>query len=112
MCNYLFKIQNNPLNEVTQSSLMIDRYKYLDLLPCNTNELKAMGYKNVRGQLTSSVQAATMANLSAIFSNNVSISQAELAAVAANELKRANYPVPDISQMMPFKPVRNIRKMV
>ncbi|CAF1033907.1 unnamed protein product [Brachionus calyciflorus] len=101
-------IQNNPLSDVTQSSLMIDRYKYLDLLPSNSNELKSMGYKNVRGQYNASSQATTMANLSAIFSNNVSISQAELAAVAANELKRSKYPIPDISQMMPFKPVRNI----
>lgn len=91
---------------------MIDRYRYMDLLPCNVVELKSMGYKNITGHLTSSIQANTMANLSAIFSNNVSISQADLATAAANEFKRSKLPTPDISQMMPFKPVRNIRKKI
>ena len=26
---------------------MVDRYKYFDLLPCNQNELKAIGYKDI-----------------------------------------------------------------
>jgi len=32
--------------DMASSILMIDRYRYLDLLPCNANELKAMGYKD------------------------------------------------------------------
>ena len=39
---------------------MIDRYKYLDLLPCTSNELKAMGYKDLpTKQIISSVQSST-----------------------------------------------------
>lgn len=68
-----------------------------------------MGYKTSNGHLASSIQASTMANLNAIFTNSVSISQADIAAVAASEFRRSKLPTPDISQMMPFKPVRNIR---
>ena len=28
-------------------SLLIDRYKYMDLLPCNNNELRSLGYTPV-----------------------------------------------------------------
>jgi hypothetical protein len=44
---------------------MIDRYKYLDLMPCNYNELKALGIKdsqieNMKPPLTQSqAQLAT-----------------------------------------------------
>jgi hypothetical protein len=32
---------------------------------------------------------------------------AELEQAAANEIKKSKYPVPDITQMLPFKPIRN-----
>lgn len=31
-----------------ESVLLVDRYKYLDLLPCTSSELKTMGYFKVR----------------------------------------------------------------
>ena len=34
--------------ESNECTLMVDRYKYFDLLPCSPNELKAIGYKGKR----------------------------------------------------------------
>jgi hypothetical protein len=39
--------------------------------------------------------------------SNMSLSPSEYAIAAANELIKARYPQPDITQMLPFKPVRN-----
>jgi hypothetical protein len=112
---------------------MIDRYRYLDLLPSSLNELKAMGYKDIpdsngtnsyslgstsilangtilNPNTTSSLKLSSLvsiSNLSSIFSSNISLSQTELAAAAANEIRRMSVPVPDITQMLPFKPIRN-----
>lgn len=112
---------------------MIDRYRYLDLLPSSLNELKAMGYKDLpdssgsnsyslgstsisangtilNPSTTSSLKLSSLvsiSNLSSIFSSNISLSQTELAAAAANEIRRMSVPVPDITQMLPFKPIRN-----
>jgi hypothetical protein len=43
----IIKIQGGS-NDHTQNTLMIDRYKYLDLMPCNYNELKALGIKDAQ----------------------------------------------------------------
>ena len=103
---------------------MIDRYRYLDLLPSSINELKSMGYKDIpdlhsvngssglgtgNGGIANSL--VSISNLSSIFSSNISLSQAEIAVVAANEIRRMSVPVPDVTQMLPFKPVRNPCKL-
>jgi len=113
------------MNENSQNTLMIDRYRYLDLLPSSLNELKAMGYKDLpdlngsnsstNGTILNSntnnslklSSLVSISNLSSIFSSNISLSQTELAAAAANEIRRMSVPVPDITQMLPFKPIRN-----
>jgi hypothetical protein len=107
---------------------MIDRYRYLDLLPSSLNELKAMGYKDLpdangsssfgsngtilNANANNSLKLSSLvriSNLSSIFSSNISLSQTELAAAAASEIRRMSVPVPDITQMLPFKPIRNPR---
>ncbi len=85
-------------NDWSETILLIDRYKYMDLLPCSQNELKSIGYKDIPAKQSS--QSNTLLT-------NMNLTQAEYAAVAANEIKRAKFPVPDITQMLPFKPVRN-----
>jgi len=40
---------------------------------------------------------------------NVGLSPSE---IAAHELKKAKYPKPDTTQMLPFKPVRNACKFI
>lgn len=86
-------------NDWSETILLIDRYKYMDLLPCSQNELKSIGYKDVPTQ-----KQTEQINQSA---NNLTLTQAEFATVAANQIKKSKYPVPDITQMLPFKPVRN-----
>ncbi len=49
-------------------------------------------------------------NLSTLFLNNASLLQAEQAIATVNEIKKAKYPVPDVTQMLPFKPVRTTCK--
>jgi cleavage stimulation factor subunit 3 len=100
----VFAQQQNTSNDQTQNAFMIDRYKFLDLLPCSFNELKSMGYKNIPTTLELKAKSVK-SNLSALFSSN--IIQKELAIVAANEIKRSKFPVPDVTQMLPFKPIRN-----
>jgi cleavage stimulation factor subunit 3 len=92
------------MQNVTESNeciLMVDRYKYFDLLPCNQNELKAIGYKDIPVKMPS-VALGQQSN-----SNNVSSNPTEYSLSAANEARKAKYPVPDTSQMLPYKPVRN-----
>jgi len=96
--------QSTSNNDQTQNAFMIDRYKFLDLLPCSFNELKSMGYKNIPTTVESKAKNVKT-NLSTLFSSN--IIQKELAIVAANEIKRSKFPVPDVTQMLPFKPIRN-----
>jgi hypothetical protein len=130
---------NNQFNETIQNTLMIDRYRYLDLLPCNFNELKSAGYRSFvqantqmsSSQQTNNINNPTMnnnisvplnialnqsgnkmpsitaiLNLSTLFLNNASLVQAEQAIATVNEIKKSKFPVPDTSQMLPYKPVR------
>lgn len=53
-----------------------------------------------------------MNTLSTNFTNNVTINTAEIELIAAFEARKAKYPVPDINQMLPFKPIRNARKYI
>jgi hypothetical protein len=42
--------------------------------------------------------------------NNASLLQAEQAIATVNEIKKSKFPVPDVIQMLPFKPVRTTSK--
>lgn len=107
------------------SNLIIDRYKFFDLLPCNTAELKSMSYKDIKTPAslastnvsTTSTTAATttttvtqpitskLINLTSLYAANINLFN-ELGESASFKLK-SKYPVPDEMQMLPFKPVRN-----
>lgn len=91
-------IQNTEINECI---LMVDRYKYFDLLPCNQNELKAIGYKDIPVKMPSITTGQQITN------NSICL-PTEFAYSAVNEVKKSKYPSPDPSQMLPYKPVRNI----
>lgn len=80
--------------------LLIDRYKYMDILPCTQNELKSIGYKDIPSKQSASL------NQTMIFSNK-NLTQREFEMVEVNEIKKSKYPIPDVTQMLPFKPVRN-----
>lgn len=90
----LVKVENRKLEiyreelEGHETSVLVDRYKYLDLFPCTSLELKIMGYV---GSTKQNGNAPSM--LSSV------PSQSE-----QNEEKPVKYPRPDTSQMTPFKP--------
>ncbi|XP_073238338.1 cleavage stimulation factor subunit 3-like isoform X1 [Porites lutea] len=90
----LVKVEKRKLEEYKEelegleTSLLVDRYKYLDLFPCSPLELKIMGY------VGSTRQSSSMP--STLSSGTIPDEQ--------SEEKPAKFPRPDVSQMTPFKP--------
>ncbi|XP_064627330.1 cleavage stimulation factor subunit 3-like [Lineus longissimus] len=78
--------------EGKETALLVDRYRYLDLYPCSTSELKALGYRE------SSKQAAMQIMLHPELAGVNDIDEVEA------KKNRPYYPKPDTSQMLPFKP--------
>jgi cleavage stimulation factor subunit 3 len=87
----------SDLNELEgrETLLLIDRYKFNTLLPCSTDELKLLGYKdNLSTHSASSVADSSNVNGTALLEQ------------AARD-RRAHLPRPDIKHLMPFRPARN-----
>ncbi|KAF8561962.1 hypothetical protein P879_05812 [Paragonimus westermani] len=97
-----------------ESALLIDRYRFLDLLPCSDSELKSLGYRELaRFQLAGSGRSyddlfnsvltahggvpSTLSMVSSGMADGVSFS-------GSTADQRPAYPQPDVSQMLPFKP--------
>ncbi|XP_067946959.1 cleavage stimulation factor subunit 3-like isoform X2 [Watersipora subatra] len=78
--------------EGREASLLVERYQYLDLLPCSVPELRCLGFKDTRS-------AAALLH-SALPAVNV----VELTARDEDPDTKADFPRPDTSQMIPFKP--------
>jgi len=75
------------------TALLIDRYKFLGLLPCADNELRAIGYWDlVKHQL---VQLPSASAKQVLLATNEEESE---------RAKRPKFPMPDTEQMLPFKP--------
>ncbi|CAF1144036.1 unnamed protein product [Adineta ricciae] len=89
------------LNELEgqETLLLIDRYKFLNLLPCSTDELKFLGY-NDTSQANLSATNPTLVN------NGSTMHSMRLLERAARD-RRAVLPRPDIKHMMPYRPTRN-----
>jgi cleavage stimulation factor subunit 3 len=87
----------SDLNEIEgrESLLLIDRYKFLNLLPCSNDELKLLGYKD--NLSTNSLSSLT---------NSSNVNGTVLLEQAARD-RRALFPRPDIKHLMPFRPTRN-----
>ncbi|XP_071941961.1 cleavage stimulation factor subunit 3-like isoform X2 [Antedon mediterranea] len=79
-----------------ETALLIDRYRYLDLYPCTSSELKALGYRDLikRSAIT---QVTT-------HHKNPDASSSERTEELTDERKKPEYPKPDLAQMLPFKP--------
>ncbi len=82
--------------EGRETFLLIDRYKFLNLLPCSTDELKLLGYKDTpsANSLVSSLVNSSAINGTALLEQ------------AARD-RRALLPRPDIKHLMPFRPTKN-----
>lgn len=75
--------------EGKDTALLIDRYKYLDLYPCTTSELKAVGYYDLAKQQVVQLPSNSVTKV----------------VMEEEEGKKApEYPKPDVEQMLPFKP--------
>lgn len=102
--------------EGKETALLVDRYKFMDLYPCSTSELKALGYK-VQIPLTCLLLLLLPLPLTDFLLCFQDVSRAKLAAllpetVAAPSVptlkdevdRKPEYPKPDTNQMIPFQP--------
>ncbi|KXJ23727.1 cleavage stimulation factor subunit 3 [Exaiptasia diaphana] len=71
-----------------ETAVLVDRYRFLDLLPCTQTELKIMGYTGPTRQA----------------SNTLALSSVDFLNEEVSEDKTVKMRIPDTSQMMPFKP--------
>ncbi|XP_034044698.1 cleavage stimulation factor subunit 3 isoform X2 [Thalassophryne amazonica] len=77
--------------EGKETALLVDRYKFMDLYPCSTSELKALGYKDV-----------SRAKLASLLPETIVVPSVP---TLKDDLDRKpEYPKPDTSQMIPFQP--------
>uniref|UniRef100_A0A667YD80 Cleavage stimulation factor, 3' pre-RNA, subunit 3 n=1 Tax=Myripristis murdjan TaxID=586833 RepID=A0A667YD80_9TELE len=77
--------------EGKETALLVDRYKFMDLYPCSTSELKALGYKDV-----------SRAKLAALLPETVVTPSVPTLKDEAD--RKPEYPKPDTNQMIPFQP--------
>ncbi|VDP79559.1 unnamed protein product [Echinostoma caproni] len=98
-----------------ESALLIDRYRFLDLLPCSDSELRSLGYRELarfqlsglgknHDELLSGVVGSLAGALSGIGTGGVSADGTGGGGASGSGEQRPAYPQPDISQMLPFKP--------
>ncbi|CAH8634485.1 unnamed protein product [Schistosoma intercalatum] len=106
-----------------ETALLIDRYRFLDLLPCTDSELRSLGYRELtRFQLAgigkgyddilcgviSSHGAAGVSlgsTLSGVSGGSAGVVVGDALGSTINGTDpRPTYPQPDVSQMLPFKP--------
>uniref|UniRef100_A0A0R3S461 Suf domain-containing protein n=1 Tax=Elaeophora elaphi TaxID=1147741 RepID=A0A0R3S461_9BILA len=102
-----------------QTLLLIDRYKFLDLVPCTNDQLRLMGYSKKLGQGTSLIGRASVSGTASLLSNGAQTNgQNTIRQTAAGggpsvvmgggvSLEISGYPRPDTDQMIPFKPKLN-----
>lgn len=79
------------LNELEgrETLLLIDRYKFLNLFPCSTEELKLLGHRDGTN-----------------LTNGTTVNGTALLEQVARD-RRAVLPRPDMKHLMPFRPTRN-----
>lgn len=95
-----------------QTLLLIDRYRFLNLVPCTNDQLRLMGYSK---QLRSGATQIGRASSSAAHSNGngptrpiPGNAQGPSAVMGGGvSLEISGYPRPDTDQMIPFKPKMN-----
>ncbi|CAH1799459.1 unnamed protein product [Owenia fusiformis] len=79
----------------SETALLVDRYKYMDLYPCSNAELRALQYKDLSRQ----------AKTPGFLSNTPEPIKTEAEEKSTTEVKKSSvYPKPDLNQMIPFKP--------
>ncbi|VDN02352.1 unnamed protein product [Thelazia callipaeda] len=102
--------------EDMQTLLLIDRYKFLDLVPCTNDQLKLMSYSKKLGQVSSLTGRVSISGSASLSSNGIQTTAQNVIrpTIAAGgpsvvmgggvSLEISGYPRPDTDQMIPFKP--------
>ncbi|KAI6188328.1 Suf domain-containing protein [Aphelenchoides besseyi] len=84
--------------EDRQALLLVDRYRFLNLAPCTSDQLKYMGYsKQIRHgfSVVNGVQSTSSMHANA----NSTVTK-----VNGQTIEIGGFPMPDTDQMLPFKP--------
>lgn len=85
------KLQKNN----SETSWLVDRYKFLHLMPCTAEELKSIGYTNNNTNSHHFIHSNdSSANLQTKISNE-------------NNTSKSKIPLPNLTQLVPFKPMQN-----
>ena len=90
-------------NQLYETALFLERYKFQDLLPASLTELKSIGYLNLKSKLTSNLTTNNLFNLNLIQTRDQLNSKNE----TDQEIEDDGLFKPDTAQMIPFKPVKN-----
>ncbi|KAH9493981.1 Cleavage stimulation factor subunit 3 [Dermatophagoides farinae] len=112
--NVIEKLQQQQKNH-SETAWLVDRYKFLHLMPCTQEELKSIGYFNINpsaasSSLSSSSTSAISESLVNGHSMKMSMDIDRSSKSHRHNLKnstKSSIPVPNLSQMVPFKPVQN-----
>nr|XP_002126480.1 cleavage stimulation factor subunit 3 [Ciona intestinalis] len=100
----LLKVENRRLEafkadyEGKSTCMLIDRYRFLDLYPCAPEILRALGYKDTR---TPNKTTTTMMN-----PTSSSMDAGAKSSMDDAGKKKVGFAMPDLSQMIPYKPRR------
>jgi len=108
--------------EGRETTLLIDRYKFGNMLPCDAAELKSMGYKDLHSGFLSAPNVPAASISSPQMANSFSLSKFEdLSLVPSSapttsdnlsgSITKKAYPVPDTSKMLPFKAIPPANKL-
>jgi len=74
----------------------VDRYRFLNLFPCTSPELRSIGYNEVTNTVSKTMHNSTQR--SAVIDGLDDLD---------NRPNEKRFPLPDISQMVPYKPKLN-----
>lgn len=104
----IFKVEKRRANvieklkefEGRETALLVDRYKFLNLYPCTTSELKAIGYRSVASSTSSTGLPTSLSVVPTIKKEPGTQGADDDDDMGA----KSAYPKPDTRQMIPFKP--------
>ncbi|VDL85986.1 unnamed protein product [Nippostrongylus brasiliensis] len=89
--------------------MLIDRYRFLNLVPCTLDQLKLMGYNKSNTGMLGGMTGVSTGSLMAPQRSLAAPQGASvvMGGVPSVQLEIGGYPRPDIEQMIPFKPKAN-----
>ncbi|KAH9415072.1 Cleavage stimulation factor subunit 3 [Dermatophagoides pteronyssinus] len=115
--NVIEKLQQQQQRNHSETAWLVDRYKFLHLMPCSQEELKSIGYFNINPSAASLSSSSLSSSSSTIKESMVNGHQSKMSMsndrTSINQRhnsqhsKQSSIPVPNLTQMVPFKPVQN-----